>query len=427
MASKPSVAAANSLAVALTPIEHALPNGLRIRLLPDRRSQVLSYQTFFRVGSRDEKVGRTGIAHLFEHMMFNGATRYGPKEFDRQLERHGGSSNAYTSNDLTVYHEEVPAEALDLVIDLESDRMAGLRLSEEALQSEREVVKEERRLRVEDSVFGRLDEEIGALLYQAHPYHWPVIGWMGDLDRIMLDDCEAFFASYYAPNNATIYLAGDFDPEETIVKLSRAYGGLSAGPGTEPVPWNEPEQRGQRRAQLNVPAQSPALLLGFRGLAADDARAPALDLLASLLANGDGSLLVRELVHRRQLCTEVSCDHGWRLAPGSFLLAAELAPGVTPKRVERALLEQFEALSARPVSAPELTRAKAQLRVGLLRELQTAAGRAHALGNAEHLLGGLAAAKGQLGRIEAVTREALREAAAAVFQVERSALVWVDP
>jgi zinc protease len=412
---------------ALTPIEHQLPNGLRIRLLPDRTAKVLAYQTFFRVGSRNEQIGRTGIAHLFEHMMFNGATRYGPKEFDRQLEAHGGSSNAYTSYDLTVYHEEVPSEALDLVIDLESDRMAGLRLSAEALQSEREVVKEERRMRVEDSVFGRLDEELGALVYQANRYHWPVIGWMGDLERLSVEDCEQFFRRYYAPDNATLYLAGDFDPDETLGKLTRAYGDLPPGLASPLEPSEEPEQRGQRRTHLRIPAQTPALLLGFRGLSARDPRAAALDLLSTLLTTGDGSILVRKLVHGRGLCTEVSSDHAWRIEPGIFLIAAELPPGVSPKRVERAILDELDALASRQIAAPALARCKAQLRVGLLREAQTASGRAHALGNAEHLLGSITEAQAQLERLEAVTRRQLREAAAAVFKVERSSLVWVDP
>jgi zinc protease len=412
---------------ALAPIEHQLSNGLRIRLLPDRTAKVLAYQTFFRVGSRNERIGRTGIAHLFEHMMFNGAARYGPKEFDRQLEAHGGSSNAYTSHDLTVYHEEVPSEALDLVIDLESDRMAGLRLSAEALASEREVVKEERRLRVEDSVFGRLDEELGALVYQAHPYHWPIIGWMSDLDRITLEDCQAFFGRYYAPDNATLYLAGDFEADEVLAKLTAAYGHLPAGPGPEGVPGDEPDQRGQRRTNLLIPAQAPALLLGFRGLAASDPRAPALDLLSMLLTGGEGSILVRGLVHKRQLCTEVSSDHSWRLDPGAFLIAAEMAEGITHKRVERAILDELALLASQQVSAPLLAQAKAQLRVSLLRELQTASGRAHALGNAEHLLGSLVEAQRQFVRLEGVTRQELREAAEVVFKVERSSLVWVDP
>ena len=250
---------------------------------------------------------------------------------------------------------------------------------------------------------------------------------MGDLDRISLEDCQSFFSRYYAPNNATVYLAGDFEVAPTLHKLTEAYGSLAAGPGAEAVPRDEPEQRGQRRAELLLPAQAPALLLGYRGVAASDGHAPALDLLATLLTHGDGALLVRLLVHRKQLCTEISCDHGWRLDPGVFLFAAELAPEASPKRVEREIVGQLEELASSLVSSPALARARAQLRLGLLRELQTASGRAHALGNAEHLLGSLALAQEQIERIESVTRQGLRDAAETLFKTERSSIVWVDP
>ena len=165
-------------------VEATLPNGLKVRLLSNRAAPIASVYTFFKVGSRNERPGITGISHLFEHMMFNGAKRYGPKQFDRVLESHGGRSNAYTSHDMTVYHEEVAAEALEVVFDLESDRMASLAIGDSSLESEREVVKEERRLRVDNEPTGSLDEELGALMWKAHPYHWPVIGWMGDIENI---------------------------------------------------------------------------------------------------------------------------------------------------------------------------------------------------------------------------------------------------
>src|SRR6202022_111007 len=185
--------------------EATLSNGLRVRLLPNRAAPIAALYTFFAVGSRNERPGITGISHLFEHMMFNGAKRYGPKEFDRVLESRGGRSNAYTTHDMTVYHEEFAADALETVFDLESDRMQSLTLSEESLEKERQVVKEERRLRVENEPAGLLDEELGTLVWKAHPYRWPVIGWMRDIDSIRKEDCEAFFRTYYAPNNACLY------------------------------------------------------------------------------------------------------------------------------------------------------------------------------------------------------------------------------
>src|SRR5512133_4000731 len=163
---------------------HTFPNGLRVRLLRDPSAPTLSYYTFFQVGSRNEKLGTTGISHLFEHMMFNGAARYGPKEFDRVLESRGGHSNAYTSNDVTAYYEDFAADALETVVDLEADRMRSLRLTVEGLEQEREVVKEERRLRTDNSIFGLMEEQLEALVFLAHPYRWPVIGWMDDIERI---------------------------------------------------------------------------------------------------------------------------------------------------------------------------------------------------------------------------------------------------
>jgi predicted Zn-dependent peptidase len=423
-----SVEAHDWTASLLRPLTYELANGLRIRLLPDHDAGVVAFQTFFRVGSRDERVGRTGIAHLFEHMMFNGATRYGPKEFDAALEARGGSSNAYTSNDLTVYHEEVPAEALDLVIDLESDRLAGLRLSDDSLQSEREVVKEERRMRVEDSVFGRIDEELSPLIFQAHPYRWPVIGFMSDLDRITLADCREFFGRYYAPDNATVYIGGDFDPDRTLRLIEERYGAIPRGPGTGTAEGDdEPEQRGERRSRVVFPAQTPALLIGYRAAPGHADHSAALDLIQMMLGVGEGSLLVADLVHRRHLCTEVSVEYAWRKGPGVFMIAAELPPNGKVDRVVDAIQEHLDALTQSPAEQKRLAHAKAQMSLGLLRELSTSSGRAHSLGNAEHLLGGLERAEGQLARVMAVTRGDVQDAAQQTFSVQRRCVVSVQP
>jgi zinc protease len=233
-------------------IERTLANGLRIRLMPERVAPTISYYTVFQVGSRNEKVGLTGISHLFEHMMFNGAAKYGPRQFDRVLEARGGYSNAYTSNDLTVYHEDFTTEALETVVDLESDRMRSLRIDDEALAQEREVVKEERRLRTENSIFGLMEEQLEALVFLSHPYRWPIIGWMADIERIGRADCEAFFRTYYAPSNAAIYVVGDFDPDATFALLERQYGDIPAGPPPAPVASGEPVQRGERRATFSI-------------------------------------------------------------------------------------------------------------------------------------------------------------------------------
>src|SRR5438128_11775193 len=204
--------------------EHALANGLQVRLLPDRGLPIATLYSFFRVGSRNERPGITGISHLFEHMMFNGSKKYGPKEFDRRLESAGGTSNAYTSNDVTAYYEDFASEALPLVLDLESDRMASLLIDDASLARERDVVKEERRFRTDNDLDGMMDEALGALAFLAHPYRWPVVRWMSDLNRISREDCEQYFRTYYAPNDCTLILVDDFDPKGALKLIKQLYG-----------------------------------------------------------------------------------------------------------------------------------------------------------------------------------------------------------
>jgi predicted Zn-dependent peptidase len=364
-----------------------LPNGLRLRVLREAGSPTVSYATYFQVGSRHERPGITGISHLFEHMMFNGAAKYGPKQFDRVLEARGGASNAYTSNDLTVYYEDFAAEAFETVVDLESDRMRSLRIDDEALEQERAVVKEERRLRTDDSVYGLMEEALESLVHQAHPYRWPVIGWMSDIERISRADCEGYFRTFYAPGNAAIYVVGDLDPEATLATLARAYGDIPPGPPPPAVASGEPEQRGERRAEIRYPAQGPALLCGWRGAAARSRDTAALDLAQVCLGTGESSRLRRRLVHQEALATSVGVSFGWRIDPGVFSIFAELAPGVRVERVERILAEELVRLAERGVTAAELKRARALLRSSVLHELGTHHGLAHALGNAEALLG----------------------------------------
>jgi predicted Zn-dependent peptidase len=406
---------------------HTLPNGLRLRLLRDASTPTVSYYTFFQVGSRNEQLGTTGISHLFEHMMFNGAERYGPKEFDRVLEARGGHSNAYTSNDVTAYYEDFAAEALETVIDLESDRMRSLRLTAESLEQEREVVKEERRLRTENSVFGLMEEQLESLVFLAHPYRWPVIGWMDDIERITRDDCEAFFRTYYAPSNAAIYVVGDVDPDATLALLERSYGPVPAGPSAAPVPAGEPPQRGERRAVVRYPAQAPALLVGWRGPAARSPDSSALDVLQVCLAVGESSRLRRRLVHETEVAVSVSISWGWRIDPGVFLAFVELAPGVRPARAEALLWEEIAKVAARGVSTAEVARAKALLRSSVLHELATHHGVAHALGQAAALLGDWREAGRALDHYAAVGPKDVRRVAAEYLDPARRCVVVLEP
>jgi zinc protease len=408
-------------------VTRQLPNGLRVRLLSDRNAPTVSYYTFFQVGSRNERLGRTGISHLFEHMMFNGAAKYGPKEFDRVLESRGGSSNAYTSNDVTAYYEDFASDALETVLDLEADRMRSLALTPETLEQERQVVKEERRLRTENSVFGLMEEQLESLVFQAHPYRWPVIGWMDDIERITREDCLEFFRTYYAPGNAAVYAVGDLDADATLAAIERAYLDIPAGPPPSPVAQGEPPQRGERRAIVRYPSQAAAVLVGWRGPAAKSADSAALDVLQTVLAVGEASRLRRRMVEVDEVAVSVSVSWGWRIDPGVFLVFAELAPGVASVKAERVLWEEIAKVATRGIGAAELRRAQRLLRSSVLHELATHNGVAHALGQAEVLLGDWREAGRALEQYAAVGTRDVRRVAETWLQPSQRCVVTLAP
>ncbi|WP_420806378.1 M16 family metallopeptidase [Vulgatibacter incomptus] len=408
-------------------VEHTLSNGLKVRLVESRGVPTVSYYTFFRAGSRNERPGITGIAHLFEHMMFNGAKKYGPKEFDRVLESAGGTSNAYTSNDLTVYHEDFASDALETVIDLESDRMRSLAISPENLESERGVVMEERRFRVDNDVPGMLDEALSASIWKAHPYHWPVIGWMRDIEAITRDDALAFFRTFYAPNNATIVAVGDLDPKKTIALIKKAYGDIPAGPAVPEVVDSEPEPTGERRVQVHYPSQAPSLMVGYRVSAAKHDDTFVLDLIQTALGAGEASRLTKRLVYDQELATNVSVDFGWRIDPSAFVIFAELPPGGDPRKVEAAIYEELEKVAKDGISELELRRGKNILRSHFVQEISTHGGRAHAIGHYELLLGDWRAALETLERYGSVKNADVKRVAAKYFSARNRSVAILVP
>jgi predicted Zn-dependent peptidase len=407
--------------------EHKLANGLSVRLLEDHSVPAVSLYTFFKVGSRNERPGSTGIAHLFEHMMFNGAAKYGPKEFDRVLEGNGGHSNAFTAHDMTAYFEDFAAETLDLALDLESDRMRSLAITPETLASEREVVKEERRLTVDNSVFGAMDEQLWAIAFQAHPYRWPVIGWMQDIEAITRDDCLAFFGTYYAPNNATLWAVGDFESDRALATIERLYGDIPAGPPVPAPVSTEPEQRGERRAEVRFPAHAEALAIAYKAPGAASPDAPVLDVLQYALCAGHGARLIRSLVYEQMLASNLSIDYSWHVDPGLFATLIELNPEVPAEKALAAFDKELERVCEKGLTEDELARAKGQLRAHLLREIATNNGRAQTLGTNELLLGDWRPALEMPARYQAVTDADIRRAASALLRPELRSVVTLVP
>jgi predicted Zn-dependent peptidase len=408
-------------------VEARLANGLQIRIAESHDVPTVALYTFFRVGSRNERPGITGISHLFEHMMFNGAKKYGPKEFDHVLEAHGGRSNAFTSTDMTVYHDEFAPEALEVVLDLESDRMRSLAITPRTLESERQVVMEERRVRVDNDIPGMMDEELCSLAFKAHPYRWPVIGWMKDIQNIHKEDCEAYFRTYYAPNNAILYIVGDVNPERTIRLCRKYYGDIRRGPPPPTVLDAEPEPKGERRAVIRHPAQAPSLMIGYRAPRSTDPDVLALDVVQYALVVGEGSLLVRELVYRQQIAVSVGLDWAWRIDPGLVVAYLELKPGSDPAAGEAALYAELEKVARDGIDERVLQKAKNNLKASLLRQLATASSRAQVLGTYELLLGSWREA-GKLGdRYQAITADQVKAAARKYFTADRRSVVTLLP
>ena len=408
-------------------VPYTIDNGLKVLALEDHTLPVVSYYTFFGVGSRNETPGRTGVSHLFEHMMFNGSKNYPAGEFDRRLESNGGVSNAFTSEDMTVYYESFPSDTLPLVIQMEADRMAGLQLTEEMLQSERDVVKEERRLRVDNDVQGDMMELLQATAYVAHPYQWPVIGWMADLDAITVDDCRAYYRAHYAPNNATIVMVGDFKPDQVITMINSAYGSIASQPAAPAVVRNEPTQRGERLALLRREAQLPAVAIAYHVPPVQVVDVMALDLIETILAGGDSARLVRALVHEQQLATRVEVFNSWRSDPSDFLIYAEAKPGVTAAVLEAAMQAEIARLVADGVGESELQKAKNVRTTSLVKSLKTSAGKAEQLGLFELLFGSHTKLFNILKTYQSLGKEPLQKVAAFYLTADNRTVVTLVP
>jgi zinc protease len=347
-----------------------LENGLTVLTLEDRSTPVVSLQLWVRVGSRDE-ARYTGLAHLFEHMMFKGSKHIEPEQHARLLQARGGQVNAFTSNDFTVYFEDVTPETLPLAIALEGERIANLDISEKTLTSEREVVLEERRLRSEDDPEGRAFEALMALAFTAHPYRTPVIGWRSDVEAATVEVCRDFFSTYYAPNNLWLAIVGDFETEPTLARVRRAFGALEA---VDPIPRNptrEPEQRGERRQIVYADVRSTLLAGAWHAPPTGHPDAEALDVASQILSGGRSSRLYRKLVYDAQKALAAEGAY-WELADaGLFYAFAPVRPGAAVADVEKLFFAEIARLRDEPVSAAELEKAKRQLEVALVDGLAT--------------------------------------------------------
>jgi zinc protease len=396
-----------------------LDNGLRVLVLEDHRSPIVTVQTWYRVGSRDERRGATGIAHFLEHLMFRGTARHGPGVFARTIERNGGQDNAFTSQDVTSYYVNIAADRLDLVLDLEADRLHNLLLDPKIIESEREVVTEERRTRTEDDPGGFLGEEVSALAFRAHPYGQPIIGWTVDIKRITPEEIRTFYRTYYVPNNVILVIVGDVRAAEVLPKVKATFGTLPKGAAPPAVTAVEPAQNGERRVTVHKHAQLPIVYLGYPVPNQKSPDAAALEVLSVVLSGGRASRLYRHLVYERQLALEAGGDYSYfSLDPNLFWFWATPLPGQTAETLEKELLGEMERLKAEPVSDVELARAKNQIEASFVFQDDSIYRRASLLARFE-LIGGHALKDRYLDTIRAVTAADLQRVARAYFQDDK--------
>jgi len=397
----------------------ALANGLRVIVWPTSRIANVALQNWVRAGSRNEARGLTGLAHFFEHMMFNGTARFGPGEFDRLMEAAGGASNAFTTSDVTVYEDWFPRSALELVFELEADRIANLSFVPQVIECERRVVRSERRLCVEDNNAGLLSERVQAAAFTLHPYRFPTIGLPPDIAAWRIADLRRFFRAFYAPSNQTIVVAGAVEAEE-VFALARAHLAPIPARGAPPaVRVREPEQLGERSVILRRKGRTPLLQYAYRAPAAHDARCAALRLLLVALIEGEAARLNRLLVERRRLAVEVTGEWHEGFDPGLFWLHVTLPEGADPGAVRAVLDRELASLVECGLTPAELERAKNLAAAQHFRQLATLDGKAHLLGEYEVLHGDFRALFEMPARYAAVTRGEVQAAARAVLDPRR--------
>jgi len=397
-----------------------LDNGLTVLALEDHATPVAVFQMWVRAGSRDES-RYTGIAHLFEHMMFKGSKHVGPEEHAQRIQAHGGSVNAYTTQDVTVYYEDVPSEALPLVIDLEFERVANLDINQHTLDSERQVVLEERRMRTEDSPQGRMFETLFATRFIAHPYRWPVIGWASDVEKVTLDACQTFFHHYYVPNNLVLVIVGDFDTAQTLERVRKTFGKLEP---SYPVPRNptvEPPQDGERRADVFFDVESPILAVAWHAPPTGNPDGPVLDLMGELLSNGRSSRLYRRLVYEEKQALSASGGY-WELKDdGLFYAFVGGRPEASIEDLEKLVYEEVGRLRDEPLSEEELEKAKRQMEVALVEAGLTNHATASRIGGDYVALGRIRPLEEILAEIQGVTPADVQRVARATFvDIERT-------
>ncbi|MHB8673027.1 MAG: M16 family metallopeptidase [Candidatus Limnocylindrales bacterium] len=413
--------------------DERLPNGLRYIIAEDHLAPVVAVDIWYDVGSKHEVPGKTGFAHLFEHVMFQGSAHVGKAEHVALVQAAGGTMNGTTWLDRTNYFETMPSHQLELALWLEADRMGTLldALSQENLDNQREVVKNEKRWSYDNRPYGTWNEKLQAHLYPPeHPYHHPTIGSMADLDAASLDDVKAFFRTYYAPNNAVLAIVGDVDPADARRWVARYFSAIPANPAIPPLGDLRlpPTLGGEQREIVEDRVPLPRVYLGFRAPVFGDPRFDALEVASQILAGGKGSRLYRRLVRDERVAQDVVMFSLGFIGGASVAAGwATVRPGVAIERVEALFIEELERLGREPVTADELARARALVETDELGALQRVEERADRLAMYATLFDDPDLINRMLGRFLAVTPDAIQAAAADVFRSDNRVVLTYVP
>jgi zinc protease len=405
-----------------------LPNGLTVILSEDHSTPIVHLQLWYHVGSKNERPGRTGFAHLFEHLMFKGSKNVDPESHTSFISSVGGQSNAFTTDDETVFWETVPSQYLPLILWLEADRMASLRIDANTFANEREVVKEERRMRVDNQPYGRLTELIYDQAFTTHPYKHQTIGSMADLDAASVADVREFYETFYVPSNATLVLVGDFDSDQALQLVNRYLGRVPKAEREVPrdIPA-EPPQTKERRATLYEPWPLPAVVVAYHITYDGHEDSYPLHIAAKVLSDGQSSRIYRELVYDEQVAVAAYGQANLIEHPNLFYAVAVVQPGRTPEEAADALIEEIERLKAEPITDRELQRAKNQFTRDYVLSRESNQQKASHLAHAHVIHKDIKTADGEFDIFQNITISDVERVARTYFRPENRVVLTILP
>jgi len=408
-------------------VSKTLKNGMKVLVQSDHNIPNVALFIFYRIGSRNERPGTTGLSHFFEHMMFNGAKKYGPGELDKVMEANGGSNNAYTSHDVTVYEDWFPRSATELIFGIEADRIRDLSFDPKKIESERGVVASERRTSVDAENEGVLEEQLWATAFIAHPYQWPVLGWMSDIEHWTMADLKHHFEMGYSPSNATMVVVGDVTAEEILAFCEKYIEPIPAHAPPPPVTTVEPEQIGERRLVVHKPAELPLLMIAYHVPQTNNPDFYALNVLQTILFQGESSRMYQRLVDQDQIALGVNSVSETALDPTINVIVAQPKEGVAPEKCEKAIYEELERAKNGTVSDQELEKAKNIRLAEFYRQMRTISGRANTIGRYEVFFGDYNQLFDAAKNYNAVTKEDVQRVAQKYFGANNRTVATLLP